>query len=158
MNDRSLILDTSLRLIYHPVLVLSLYLLFAGHNQPGGGFVGGLVAGAGIALRFIAGGIEELRRAIALPPWWLLGSGLAIAAITALTPVAIGGAVLESGIVEWTVPVLGKVKTTSALVFDIGVYLVVAGLVLMMFEAFGERAVEPAGVSGASGTDPEALR
>ena len=158
MNLRSLILDTSLRLIYHPVLVLSLYLLFAGHNQPGGGFVGGLVAGAAIALRFIAGGIEELRRAVVLPPWWLLGSGLTIASLTALVPLAFGGAVLESGIVDWTIPVLGKVKTTSALVFDIGVYLVVAGLVLMMFEAFGERPVEPAGDHGPRGTDPEALR
>jgi multicomponent Na+:H+ antiporter subunit A len=157
VNTRSLILDTSLRLIYHPVLVLSLYLLFAGHNQPGGGFVGGLVAGAAIALRFIAGGIDELREAVSVPPWWLLGSGLAIAALTALAPLAFGGAVLESGIVEWTVPVLGKLKTTSALVFDTGVYLVVAGLVLMMFEAFGERAVQPASAHETE-RDPEALR
>jgi multicomponent Na+:H+ antiporter subunit A len=157
VNDRSLILDTSLRVIYHPVLVLSLYLLFAGHNQPGGGFVGGLVAGAAISLRFIAGGIDELRAAVILPPWWLIGAGLAVASLTALAPLALGGAVLESGIVEWTLPLLGKVKSTSALVFDIGVYLVVAGLVLMMFEAFGERAVDPATLPP-SGTDPDALR
>jgi multicomponent Na+:H+ antiporter subunit A len=157
MNERSLILDTSLRLIYHPVLVLSLYLLFAGHNQPGGGFVGGLVAGAAIALRFIAGGIEELRSAVILPPWWLVGGGLTIASLTALVPLTFGDAVLESGIVEWSAPILGKVKATSALVFDIGVYLVVAGLVLMMFEAFGERVATP-GSAESSGPNEEALR
>jgi len=135
---RSMILDTSIRLVYHPVLVLSLYLLFAGHNQPGGGFVGGLVAGIGIALRFIAGGIDEVRAALPVQPWNLLGVGLLTAAVTAVVPLAFGGAMLESAKVEWDAPVLGTIKTTSALPFDIGVYLVVVGLVLMMFEAFGE--------------------
>ena len=55
---RSLLLDTTVRLVFDSVLVLSIYLLFAGHNQPGGGFVGGLVAAAGIALRYVAGGID----------------------------------------------------------------------------------------------------
>ena len=139
---RSVILDTSIRLAYHPVLVLSLYLLFAGHNQPGGGFVGGLVAGIAIALRFVAGGIDEVRAALPVQPWSALGGGLVLAAVTAITPLAFGGALLESGKFEWDAPVLGTIKTTSALPFDIGVYLVVVGLVLMMFEAFGERAHE----------------
>lgn len=136
---RSMILDTSIRLVYHPVLVLSLYLMFAGHNQPGGGFVGGLVAGIGIALRFIAGGIDEVRAALPVQPWTLLGLGLLIASVTAVVPMAFGGAILESTKVQWDAPLLGTIKTTSALIFDMGVYLVVVGLVLMMFEAFGER-------------------
>ena len=137
---RSVILDTSIRLVYHPVLVLSLYLLFAGHNQPGGGFVGGLVAGIGIALRFVAGGIDEVRTALPLQPWHLLGLGLLIASVTAVAPLLFGKSLMESGKVEWDAPILGVIKTTSALPFDIGVYLVVVGLVLMMFEAFGEPA------------------
>ena len=136
---RSTILDTSIRLVYHPVLVLSLYLLFAGHNQPGGGFVGGLVAGIGIALRFIAGGIDEVRAALPVQPWSLLGFGLLIASVTAVVPLASGGSILESAKMQWDAPLLGTIKTTSALPFDIGVYLVVVGLILMMFEAFGER-------------------
>ena len=55
-----------MRVIFHAVLVGSLYLLFAGHNQPGGGFVGGLVAGAAIALRYLAGGIDEVRSLVPL--------------------------------------------------------------------------------------------
>ena len=135
---RSLILDTSIRLVYHPLLLLSLYLLFAGHNQPGGGFVGGLVAGAAVALRFIAGGVDDVRAAVAAQPWHLLGAGLLIAGGAALTPVVLGRGALESHKVEWHVRWLGTIKSSSTLVFDIGVYLIVVGLVLMMFEAFGE--------------------
>jgi len=58
---RSPIFDTGVDLISHTVLILSLYLLFAGHNQPGGGFIGGLVAAAGLALRYVAGWVDELR-------------------------------------------------------------------------------------------------
>jgi len=140
---RSVILDTSIRLEYHPVLVLSLYLLFAGHNQPGGGFVGGLVAGIAIALRFIAGGIDEVRAALPARPWSLLGLGLVVASVTAVVPLAFGGALLEAGKLQRDAPLLGTIKTTTALFFDIGVYLVVVGLVLMMFEAFGEPTAPP---------------
>lgn len=134
----SLILDTSLRWIYHPVLVLSLYLLFAGHNQPGGGFAGGLVAGAAIALRFVAGGVDEVRGAFRVRPWTVLGTGLLVAGITAVVPMVLGQASLESTVFTWDVAVIGKLKTTTALFFDIGVYAVVVGMTLMMFEAFGD--------------------
>ena len=122
---RSLILDTTVRVVYPSVLVFSLYLLFAGHNQPGGGFVGGLVAAAGIALRYVAGGIDDVRSATPFRPWTILGSGLALAAGTALTSLAAGGQLLESAKFEWDVPVLGHVAATSVLAFDAGVYMVV---------------------------------
>jgi multicomponent Na+:H+ antiporter subunit A len=119
-------------------VVGSVYLLLAGHNQPGGGFVGGLVAGAALAMRYVAGGVEEVRRLTPLQPWTILGAGLVLAVGTALAPLLVGGAVLETGLVSWHLPVLGTVKATSALPFDVGVYLLVLGLVLMVFEAFGD--------------------
>lgn len=135
---RLMIVDASARVIFHTTLVGSVYLLFVGHNRPGGGFVGGLVAGAAIALRFIAGGIGEVRGLTSLRPWTILGSGLAIAVLTALTPILLGDPVLSSALWELDVPLVGTVKTTSALVFDAGVYLAVVGLVFMVFEAFGD--------------------
>jgi len=134
---RLLIVDVSVRVMFHTTLIGSLYLLFVGHNRPGGGFVGGLVAGAAIALRFIAGGIDEVRGLTRLRPWTILGAGLCVAAITALVPVVLGDPVMSSALWDYDVPVLGKVKTTSALFFDTGVYLLVVGLVFMVFEAFG---------------------
>ncbi len=134
------IVDASARLLYPSILVLAIYFLFAGHNQPGGGFVGGLTAGAAISLRYVAGGLAAVRSSFRLAPWTVLGGGLAIAATTAVVPIALGGSVLEHAAWEIDAPVLGIVKTTSALPFDIGVFLVVVGLILMAYEAFGEEA------------------
>jgi multicomponent Na+:H+ antiporter subunit A len=135
---RSLILDTTVRLVFDSVLVLSVYLLFAGHNQPGGGFVGGLVAAAAIALRYVAGGIDAVRTTLRIRPWFVLAIGLGLAVTAAITPLLFGDAPLDNAKLEWDVPLLGHLKATSALVFDGGVYLVVVGLVLMIFEALGE--------------------
>jgi multisubunit Na+/H+ antiporter MnhB subunit len=136
--NRVLILDRSVRVIFHAVLVGSLYLLFAGHNQPGGGFVGGLVGGAAVSLRYIAGGIDEVRSITRIAPWTILGSGLLLAATMAIVPLAFGADVLEAGAASWDLPMVGSVKVTSSLPFDVGVYLLVVGLVLMVFEAFGD--------------------
>ncbi len=136
--SRLVTLDVSTRVVFTAVMVGSLYLLFAGHNQPGGGFAGGIVAGAAVALRYVNGGIDEVRRLSRSQPWTVLGSGVLIATLTALVPLILGGSVLETAAWEASVPLLGTVKLTSALAFDIGVYLVVVGLALMVFESFGD--------------------
>jgi multisubunit Na+/H+ antiporter MnhB subunit len=134
----SLVLEASVRVLYPSILVLSVYFLFVGHNSPGGGFVGGLAAGAGIALRYVVGGTAAVDRVIPVRPWLVLGGGLALSVGTAMVPLVLGHTLLEHALFEVDVPVLHHVKATSALPFDIGVYLIVLGLVLMIFEAFGE--------------------
>lgn len=141
---RSLIIDTAARVVFHSALILSFYLLFTGHNQPGGGFVGGLVAAAAFGLVYVAGGIDDVRNLSRLRPWTILGTGLMLAAVAAMVPVFTGEGPLESGYIELDVPVLGHIKLISTLVFDIGVYGVVVGVVLMALEAFGEER-SPAG-------------
>jgi len=138
---RLVLLDRSVRVIFHALQLGSIYLLFAGHNQPGGGFVGGLVAGSAVALRYIAGGMPDVRMVSRFRPWTILGSGLLLAAVTACTPLLLGGDVLESAYRTVSVPLVGKVSLSSALPFDVGVYLLVVGLVLMVFEAFGDEPV-----------------
>lgn len=135
---RHIVVDLSVRVIFHAVLVGSIYLLFAGHNQPGGGFVGGLLAGASVAMRYTAGGMGEVRSLSRFAPWTIVGSGLLLAGITASVPLLFGDDVLEAAKVEADLPLLGVVKATSSLPFDVGVYLLVIGLVLMVFEAFGD--------------------
>ena len=134
----SIIVDVTTRIVLQSALVVSLYLLFAGHNQPGGGFIGGLVAGAGIALAYVAGGLDRVRGLVPVPPWSIIGTGLLIATGSAVVPILTGGAVLSQDYVTFHPPLLGDVKATSALIFDTGVYLVVVGMVLMAFEALGE--------------------
>jgi multicomponent Na+:H+ antiporter subunit A len=130
--------DVSVRVVFHAVLLMSLWLLFAGHNRPGGGFVGGLLAGSAITLRYIAGGIGEVRALSRFRPWTVLGTGILLAATTATVPVLAGGSVMEVGIATLHLPVIGAVKVSSALAFDTGVYLAVVGMVLMAFDAFGD--------------------
>ena len=137
---RSVVLETAVRLVFHTVLVFSLYLLFAGHNQPGGGFVGGLVAGCSFVLRYIAGGRSALRAAVPVDPGVPLGLGLVLAAGTGIAALVVGGQFLESGKVMLDLPVLGTIKATSALPFDAGVYLVVIGLVLGVLRTLGAEA------------------
>ena len=67
-----------------------------------------------------------------------MSTGLLLSATTVLVPVLLGSAPLESAKFETDLPLLGHLKVTSALPFDIGVYLVVLGLVLMVFESFGD--------------------
>lgn len=134
---RLVLVDTAVLVVYHAILVLSVYLLFAGHNQAGGGFAGGLVAGSGLALRFVAGGREAVRGAVPARSTTFLGLGLAAAATTALVPVLLGGQVLEHDVVQLDLPLVGTLKATTALPFDIGVYLLVIGVVVAAFDAFG---------------------
>lgn len=135
---RSLILDTTVRFVFDAAILLSVYLLFAGHNQPGGGFVGGLVAAAAIALRYIAGGVADVFAVVRIRPWWFLSLGLMLAAGTALWSTLAGNAPLDQEAYEWDVTLLGHLKFTTATVFDTGVYLIVVGLVLMVFEGLGD--------------------
>ncbi len=146
--DRVFILDQAIKVIYQSILVLALYFEFAGHNLPGGGFVGGLMAGAAVSLRYVSGGAEAVRTTFRAPSHVILGFGLFLSSATALVPVLLGGAVLEHGEIELELPIFGKVKIVSALPFDTGVFLVVVGLMLMLFAAFGDdRPVESDGAS-----------
>lgn len=134
---RSILLEGCVGVVFPTALVFSLYLLFAGHNAPGGGFVGGLVAGAALVLKFVDGGIAEVRRVVPLAPQSILGAGLTTAVVTASSGWIGGGQLLESSKLELDLPLLGALKATTALPFDIGVYLVVVGLVLGLLRAMG---------------------
>jgi multisubunit Na+/H+ antiporter MnhB subunit len=147
------IVDVSVRAVFHAVIVASLYLLFVGHNHPGGGFVGGLVAGAAIAMRYVAGGIEAVRSLTPIKPWTILGTGVVAAGIIATAPLLFGHPPLEATVADLHVPVFGDVHLATTLAFDSGVYLVVVGLVLMVFEAFGDEGVDPSATdAGGSAT------
>ncbi|HEX2174819.1 MAG TPA: Na+/H+ antiporter subunit A [Nocardioidaceae bacterium] len=136
-ENRSIILEVVVRLIFHAVVVVSLFLLLSGHNNPGGGFAGGLVVGLALITRYLAGGRYELGEALPIDAGVVLGAGMVIAAGTAVAGLVFGGQVLESAIVEWNMPVFGHVKLVTSLFFDVGVYLVVIGMVLDVLRSLG---------------------
>jgi multicomponent Na+:H+ antiporter subunit A len=134
---RSVVLEVVTRVLFHTIVVFSVYLLFSGHNEPGGGFAGGLVAGLALVLRYLAGGRYELGEAAPVDPGLLLGAGLLLSGTTGVAGLALGAEVLQTAILEVTLPVLGDVKLVTSLFFDIGVYLVVVGLVLDILRSLG---------------------
>jgi multicomponent Na+:H+ antiporter subunit A len=134
---RSLIFEVVTRLMFHTIVVFSLFLLFSGHNNPGGGFAAGLVAGLALMVRYLAGGRYELDEAAPIEAGALLGIGLFIATGSGLAPLLFGGAVLQSAILDLHLPLLGDVHLVTSLGFDVGVYVVVVGLVLDLLRSLG---------------------
>ncbi|HST99212.1 MAG TPA: Na+/H+ antiporter subunit A [Geodermatophilus sp.] len=134
---RSVVLEVITRILFHTIVVFSLYLLFSGHNEPGGGFAGGLVAGLALVLRYLAGGRYELGEAAPIAPGLLLGGGLLFAGGTGAAGLLLGAGVLQTAILQVTLPVLGDVKLVTSLFFDCGVYLIVVGLVLDVLRSLG---------------------
>ena len=138
-RHRSLVLEVATRMIFPLIMVLSAYFFFAGHNTPGGGFAGGLTAGLALVLRYLAGGRYELGETLPLDAGKILGVGLGLSAGTAVASLLVGAPVLSSALIQLDVPVLGTVKFVTALFFDLGVYLIVVGLVLDVLRSLGAR-------------------
>jgi multicomponent Na+:H+ antiporter subunit A len=113
-------------------IVLAAYLFFAGHNQPGGGFAAGLVLGAVVWIRSIAG-LRTWGGAVPL----LAGGGVLIVLVS-IAPMFFGRVLLDQAILEFELPLLGKVKTGTAALFDAGVTAIVVGLVVVVFDALAE--------------------
>ncbi|MFT4127901.1 MAG: Na+/H+ antiporter subunit A [Gordonia sp. (in: high G+C Gram-positive bacteria)] len=138
-RHRSMVLEATTRLIFPTMVVLSVYFFYAGHNSPGGGFAGGLVMGLALVLRYLAGGRYELGEALPIEPGTVLGAGLAISTTTAVASLFTGAPALSSALITVSLPVLGTVKLVTALFFDLGIYLIVVGLVLDVLRSLGAR-------------------
>ncbi len=145
-RNRSILIEVLVRLLFHPAIIVSVYLLFVGHNAPGGGFAGGLLAGLALVARYLAGGRYELGEAAPVDAGRLLGTGLLLAAGTAAVPLLFGGARCSSRHGSRpTSPVLGHLSIGTSTLFDIGVYLVVVGLVLDILRSPRRRGRPPTG-------------
>ena len=127
----SLILNAATRILVALMLLFSVFMLLRGHNEPGGGFIGGLVAATGLTLYAIGHGTREARRALRADPRAIAMVGLAMAILAAALAVISGDAFFTG---QWLFIGGGEgdkgLPISSVLLFDIGVYLVVIGAVL----------------------------
>jgi multicomponent Na+:H+ antiporter subunit B len=135
---RGLILPAATTYLMPVLLVFSVFLLLRGHNEPGGGFAGGLVAAAAFVLLSIADGVGMARRTLRVDPRSLVGVGLLIMLLSGLVaPLLEGSAYLTS--LWWKIEVAGQVISIGTpTLFDIGVYLGVAGTILLISFALEE--------------------
>ncbi|MCG8349208.1 MAG: Na+/H+ antiporter subunit B [Chloroflexales bacterium] len=124
----TLIFNTNARLLPPLLLIFSVFLLIRGHNVPGGGFVGGLVAATAFTLYGMAYGVTEAMQTMRINPRTLIALGLLVAVISGLPAIFLGDAFMTGLWYPQPLPVIGKVGTP--LLFDVGVYLLVMGISL----------------------------
>ena len=134
----SLILRTATRYLLPLLLLFSIFLLLRGHNEPGGGFVAGLVGAAAFALYALATDVPSAQRILQFDPHTLIGSGLLLALAVGLWSLGLGEAFLTGYWGNLRLPFFGELELGSALFFDIGVYLVVLGVTLMIIFTLAE--------------------
>lgn len=134
----SLILRTATRFLVPLILQFSIFLLLRGHNAPGGGFVGGLVAAAAISLYFLARGARRARRVLHVEPQGLIGAGLLVAVASGAPGALRGQPYLTGQWAEVTLPGLGRLALGTPLLFDLGIYLVVTGVAVNIILSLGE--------------------
>ena len=140
IGAQSMIFEQVTRMIFHLTLLVSLYIALRGHNAPGGGFAGGLIAGAAFVFRILAGGQSMERPWIArLSPVLLIGTGILLAVGSGVAALIAGQEFLETAIVHVDLPWIGDVKLVSAAIFDFGVYLLVIGVVIIVLGNLASR-------------------
>jgi multicomponent Na+:H+ antiporter subunit B len=133
----SLILRTATRFLVTLLLLFSIFLLLRGHNEPGGGFIGGLVAAGAFVLYGLAYDEAAARRALRVDTRTLLGIGLLIAVASGLAPTFVGQPFL-TGLWGYLPLPGGAIEVGTPVLFDIGVYLAVVGVTLTIVLAMAE--------------------
>jgi len=136
----SIVLQVAARYLITLLLLFAVFLLFRGHNEPGGGFIAGLVVASGHALYVLAFGIEDARGLLRVDPRLLLSGGLAVALLSTLPGIVESGVPLRG--IWYEVPMLGgsTVKIGSPLIFDLGVFFTVVGSAVMVLRSLSEEA------------------
>lgn len=125
---RTVIFHTAIKLLMPLFIAFSLFLLFRGHNSPGGGFIGGLLASIAFFMRAMVLGVNNTIAKYKLRPIGIMAIGLSVALISVIIPVLAGYPLMTGLWFDFTLPIIGKIGTP--LMFDIGVYILVIGVVL----------------------------
>ena len=126
---KSVVLNTVTRFLMPLFLVFSLFLLIRGHNEPGGGFIGGLVAAGALLLHALAFGNQAVVQALRLNTRTIFAIGLLLSLSSAFVSLFVGKEFMSGVWVHYNT-FLGHIEFGTPLLFDIGVYFVVIGVVL----------------------------
>lgn len=136
---RTVVAQATLKAVTPLVVLLFLYLLVRGHQSPGGGFPAALVAGLLIVVHDYVYGHGTVRRLVRAGAGHLIGWGLLLALGTGMAPLLAGGAFLQVAHWEPRLPVVGTIPLSTALAFEVGVFLTVLGVVVAMVQELGEQ-------------------
>ncbi|MFB4164845.1 Na(+)/H(+) antiporter subunit B [Alteribacillus sp. JSM 102045] len=138
MKSNDVILQTATKVVLFIILAFSVFIFFNGHHEPGGGFIGGLMTASAIVLLLLAYDLEMVKRILPFDFKLVTAAGLLVAIGTGMGSFLFGVPFLSQTFDYFTFPVLGELELATALLFDIGVYLVVVGVTLTIIQTIGE--------------------
>ncbi len=138
MKTNNLILQTATKVLLFVIVLFSIYMFFAGHYEPGGGFIGGLMTSGAIVLLLLAYDIKTVSKALPFDYKKVVAVGLLFAAGTAAGGLLFGKPLLTHWFTYVDLPLLGETSLHTAVLFDIGVYLVVIGTTMTIIQTIGE--------------------
>lgn len=138
MNTNDLILKTTTKVVTFVIILFSLHIFFAGHYYPGGGFVGGLLTSGAIILLLLTFDIKTVANSLPIDYKWMIAIGLLFAIGTGVGALIFNVPFLTHAFDYFHLPILGKTSLHTAVLFDIGVYLVVVGTTMTIIQTIGE--------------------
>lgn len=137
MKINNVILQTGAKVAFFIIILFSVYIFFAGHNAPGGGFVGGLLSTGGIVLLLLAYDLQTVRSILPINFIYVIAIGLLLSLGMASTSIMFNVPFFTHAYATVSLPLLGETMLHSALIFDLGVYLVVVGSAMTIIQTIG---------------------
>jgi len=132
------------------VIVVAVYMFMRGHDLPGGGFIAGIIMSLAFILQYLASGTRWVEERLRILPVLWIGWGLLLALLTGLGATLLGAPFLTSAFAYADIPFIGKVPMATALLFDLGVFALVVGAVVLMLVALAHQSIrrpKPAGTA-----------
>ncbi|GAK10629.1 Na(+)/H(+) antiporter subunit B [Geomicrobium sp. JSM 1781026] len=138
MKANDVILQTVTKVVSFIILSFAAYLFFAGHHDPGGGFIGGLVTASALVLLFLAFDIRTISNGIPINYRLLVGIGLAVSTVTAVGSIVLGFPFLSHTFEYVDFPLFGEIELATSVLFELGVVLTVVGGTLTIILSISE--------------------
>jgi multicomponent Na+:H+ antiporter subunit B len=138
IKTNDLIFQTVTKVVVFIIIIYSLHLFFSGHYTPGGGFIGGLMTASALVLLLLAFDIKTVVNTLKIDYIKLTATGLLIAVLTGIGSFFYNVPFLTHTFSYVHLPVLGKTSLATAVLFDLGVYLVVIGVTMTIIQTIGE--------------------
>lgn len=135
---QSVLLSIAARFLLPIILLFSIFLLLRGHNRPGGGFAAGLVAGVAVGLLMFGENLKAVRRLLPCDPLSMIAAGLLVAIGSGAGGLSAGEPFMTGAWLPWELPILGGLHLGTPFLFDIGVFLVAAGTLLLSMTTLEE--------------------